>query len=493
MKNVIFPVFSGRNFNIQNSILPILLSLFFFSCGSGNSSETTAATTAQSAAVPAPAYDNSLAKGKIIDSVACKGQNSQNFALYLPSYYSPDKKFPCIYIFDAHARGALPLRMYKDLAEKYGFVLIGSNISRNGTQWEVTNDGVKILMDDTRSRINIDPKRIYTAGFSGGSRVASSVAIIDGGIAGVIGCAMGFPQMQNAFQNRFDYFGIVGDYDFNLADMMQLNDVLTRQAFNHQVLTFNGKHEWAPVAEFQFAMLWIQVNAMKENLQPKNDSIINALIAGYHQRIDAAAKSGDIVKQHILLEGMINVLSGISDVSSYQKQESAIMADARYKTAVVTQAQLLQAEINEQQELAKQFTAQDEKWWATCIATLNKNAHNAKTKEGSQMNKRLVNFLGLLGYLSSNHALNEGDLESAANYLKIFKMADPQNADCSYLYAVYYMKKGDQSQAIASLNVAVSLGYSDVTQLLTDTSFSSILNNNMFVDIVNKIRANRVK
>ena len=43
-----------------------------------------------------------------------------------------------------------------------------------------TNDLVKALMADTRSRINIDPQRIYTAGFSGGSRVAVSVAIVDG-------------------------------------------------------------------------------------------------------------------------------------------------------------------------------------------------------------------------------------------------------------------------------------------------------------------------
>src|ERR1700761_3443893 len=113
------------------SILLAVTALFFFSCGSGSTSESTAATTAS---VPAPSYDNSLAKGKVTDSIICKNQSSQNYALYLPSYYSADRKFPCIYFFDAHARGALPLRSYKDLAEKYGLVLIGSNISKNGTQ-----------------------------------------------------------------------------------------------------------------------------------------------------------------------------------------------------------------------------------------------------------------------------------------------------------------------------------------------------------------------
>ena len=493
IKNVIFAIIPVRHFKMRTAVLPLLLALFFFSCGSGNNNETTAATDSQTPATSPPAYDNSFAKGIVIDSVTCKNQSSQNFALYLPSSYNSGRAFPCIYIFDAHARGALPLRMYKDLAEKYGFILIGSNISKNGTQWDVTNEGIKTLMEDTRSRINIDPKRIYTAGFSGGSRVASSVAIIDGGIAGVIGCAMGFPQMENAFQNKFDYFGIVGDYDFNLADMMQLNEALTQQGFTHQVVTFNGKHEWAPATDFNTALLWIQVSAMKKNLQPKNDSLVSALKEDFDARISAAASSGDLVKQHLLLVGAINTIGGVSDVSIYQKQDAAITADAHYKSAVVTQSQLQQAEINEQQELAKQFNAQNEKWWAGKIATLNKNARSAKTKEESQMNNRLVNFLGLLGYLSSNHALNVGDLAAAENYLKIFKMADPQNSDCSYLSAIYYVKKGDQPQAIRSLNEAASLGYSDVTQLLSDPSFSTLQNNMVFQNIVSKVRTNRIK
>ena len=470
------------------SIVLVTIALFIFSCGSGSSSENAAATTAPAVSA-APAYDQSLVRGKVTDSVICRNDNGQSYALYLPSYYSSDKKFPCIYFFDAHARGSLPVKTYKDLAEKYGFVLVGSNISKNGTQWQVTNDGVKVLMNDTRMRINIDPKRVYTSGFSGGSRVASTIAILNGGVAGVIGCAAGFPQAGQAFQSKFDYFGLVGDYDFNLTDMEQLDEALAQNGFAHQLLTFNGKHEWPPIAAFQMGLLWIQINGMKENLQSKNDSLISDLRKDYDQRIIVAEKSGDIIKAHDLLDGIVRALGGITDVSSYQKQLTALVEGNNFKNAVVAEAQLQKAEISEQQELAKQFAQQDEKWWAKKIAELS-NAGNGRTQKESQMNKRLINFIGLLGYMNANHALNIGDLTSAATYLKIFKMADPQNPDCSYLTAIYYMKKGSQQEAIASLSEAASLGYCDAAQLISDRVFASLQNNAAFNNVVAKIKGN---
>lgn len=221
----------------------VVLAVIFFSCCSGNSGKTNGVSTSDSLAVaPKLVYDATLLTGKVIDSVIGRDNTTICYALYLPSYYSSDKKFPCIYFFDSHARGALPVHSYKDLAEKYGFILVGSNVSKNGTPWNVTNDGIKAMMADTRARINIDQARIYTSGFSGGSRVASSTAIMDGGVAGVIGCAAGFPSSNVEPQNKFDYFGMVGDYDFNYTEMEQLDVALQQNGFAHQLLTFSGIH-----------------------------------------------------------------------------------------------------------------------------------------------------------------------------------------------------------------------------------------------------------
>src|SRR5688572_27096883 len=71
-------------------------------------------------------------KGKVIEKVVCKADASLSYALYLPSNYAANKKWPVVYGFDPGARGLMPVEQFKEAAEKYGYIVIGSNDSRNG-------------------------------------------------------------------------------------------------------------------------------------------------------------------------------------------------------------------------------------------------------------------------------------------------------------------------------------------------------------------------
>lgn len=106
------------------------------------------------------------------------------------------------------------------------------------------------------------------------------------------------------------------------------------------------------------------------------------------------------------------------------------------------------------------------------------------------MSQRLINFLGLIGYLNSDHALKTGDMGNAASYLKVFKMADPQNPDCAYLDAIFYMKIGNSQQAISSLNEAAALGFCDISQLLAEPVFDLLQNDQSYKIVVSKVRVN---
>ena len=68
--------------------------------------------------------------------------------------------------------------------------MVGSNNSRNGPI-EPVREAITATIDDTNSRFKIDDRRVYAAGFSGGSRVALAWAL-NGSIAGVVACGAGF-------------------------------------------------------------------------------------------------------------------------------------------------------------------------------------------------------------------------------------------------------------------------------------------------------------
>jgi len=59
-----------------------------------------------------------LPRGTIIDEVKCVADATQSYALYLPSGYSPDRKWNLLIAFHPAARGRLMVEKYQAAAEE---------------------------------------------------------------------------------------------------------------------------------------------------------------------------------------------------------------------------------------------------------------------------------------------------------------------------------------------------------------------------------------
>ncbi|MCK7518251.1 MAG: hypothetical protein MZV64_11285 [Ignavibacteriales bacterium] len=66
------------------------------------------------AAVPLrrPVQGQEFDRGKLIEKVACREEPEQTYALYLPSAFDPDKKWPVLFLFDPGARGATAVEVF---------------------------------------------------------------------------------------------------------------------------------------------------------------------------------------------------------------------------------------------------------------------------------------------------------------------------------------------------------------------------------------------
>src|SRR5437868_13090883 len=104
-----------------------------------------------------------LPRGQIVDAVKCLADASQSYSLYLPSNYSPDRQWNVVLLFDAGGRGRRGVERYQAAAQQFGYILAGSNNSRNGP-WEVSIAAARAMNADVRKRFTVNPKRVYTAG-----------------------------------------------------------------------------------------------------------------------------------------------------------------------------------------------------------------------------------------------------------------------------------------------------------------------------------------
>jgi poly(3-hydroxybutyrate) depolymerase len=172
-----------------------------------------------------------LQPGVLLSHQTCLAHPEQSYALYLPSQYTPTKKWAMVYAFDPAARGKLPVELMKAAAERYAYIVVGSNNSRNGS-WKVEAEAAQAMLQDTHSRFSIDDRRVYFAGFSGGARVASEIAQRCRCAAGVILSGAGFSVGSSPSRDViFAVFSAVGNFDFNYPEVARLDQKLEDSGF----------------------------------------------------------------------------------------------------------------------------------------------------------------------------------------------------------------------------------------------------------------------
>jgi hypothetical protein len=372
--------------------------------------------------------DTKQEKGKVIPDISCLKDPSKRYSLYLPSNYSAEKKHPLILAFDPQGNGNLPVEKYHELAEKYGYILMGSNNSKNGQPIDETQAIISSMFEEITTRYSVDTSRIYLMGFSGGARVASLIALYAGGIRGVIGCGAGFPGGNQPGRFRFDYIGMAGNADFNMNELVNLDEQLEQQGFRNALIIFDGKHEWPAKEIMQNAFIWTEFCAMKDNLTPKNDGMIMDYQLIMEDQILKDEVKGEIYNKYNNLKQMLRFLDGLSSTEYLRKQLQETQSSPEFKKAEKNTNALKEKEMKEQQMFAENFYLKDIDWWKKQITNYELRITNNKNPQDVLFCKRTMSYLSLVAYMNYTRANSAGDNEKAGFALKVYQIVDPENA-----------------------------------------------------------------
>ena len=261
------------------------------------------------------AFGADLPTGQIIDRVTCAADPSQSYALFVPSQYTPTRTWPVIFAFDPGGRGRVPVERYQAAAERFGYIVVGSNNSRNGST-EIPRI-LAGMTNDVVARLAVDPKRVYLAGMSGGARVALGIALASKAIAGVIASSAGYPDNRVRNALSFPIFATAGTEDFNHLEMRRLDRALTTP---HRLVVFSGGHVWLSSDVALQAVEWMELQAMKSGLAPLDDAAIDRMFAA---RMEAAGSTGDTDNVRALAT-IVDDFKGLRDVSPVQRRADAL-------------------------------------------------------------------------------------------------------------------------------------------------------------------------
>ena len=451
----------------------------------------------------AHAQTDSIQRGQIVERVEALNDSSQSYALYLPSNYTPDRKWPVLYAFDPGARGQVPVERFKEAAEKYEWIVLGSNNSRNGP-WSVVVNAWNAMLKDTHQRFAIDDARMYATGFSGGARAAVRIAAGCKCLAGVIAGGAGFPvDLTPSSQMHFVFFGAAGVDDFNYPELKSLEEPLTKAGISHHVQTFDGRHEWPPISVATAAVEWMEVHAMKAGKRPRDDEFISATwqqILSDARTLEEAKKYNEAYQLYLDLAASFK---GLRDVAQVETKVNQLGNSRELKAAIREE----QAEIRKQRELESRLN--------TLIAARDRGASINESEEAfdaGNLLPKILNDLRKQSKASEDSAqrrvarrvldglfvglIEQGIslLQTEKNYsasikpLKLATEVNPDRPGAFFYLAWAYAASRDMKKSLQSLNRAVEKGFSDAAIITANKVFDSIRNDPEYQQIMARLR-----
>ena len=471
------------NLRIVFSFLSALIILQ--SCGSGADKTKAVTTEKKDTIIPKEKFP----VGQVIEKITCQSDPTQSYAMYLPSTYTTDKIFPIIYAFDAHGTGKLPVSKYKDLAERYGYILVASNNSKNGIPWEESQSIANMMFDDTHNRLSLNTARVYLLGFSGGARVANGLTIMNGGIAGVICCGAASPAANSSDpRGNYTFLGMAGNTDFNYIEMRKYDQVdLAGRPVKHAFVEFNGKHEWPPIETMNEGFLWTELNAMRAKTTAKNDTLVKNNFENFMTKIRASQNKKDDFGTYNQVKRTITFFDGLIDLTECYKIYTPLKANDQVDKKLKEEENDWKKENSLKQYYINAFQTQNIEWWRSDISSLNKKIKSGGNNNEALMYKRTLDYLSLASYMQTIDALKQNNFATAKIFCSIYVLVDPTNSEAHYLTASVYAVEQNQKEAIRSLNESVKNGFIDLARLQSDSVFSKINSSDEFKEICKKI------
>jgi hypothetical protein len=196
---------------------------------------------------PAP-----IAAGRTQD-LECLDDATSHYTCYLPKAYDPSKEWPVLMNFDPSGNGK---SLSTKMAEEVGWIMVGLTESKNGPV-QPSNENRDGVLFDLRRRFNINWKRVYFSGLSGGARAASGAGVTYPAMCAGLIC-IGAAYGQETPSKEIPIFFIAGQTDMNKGEIEGAHRTRKAAGRKTDIIIHPGGHDWGRAEDHEAAIRWLE-------------------------------------------------------------------------------------------------------------------------------------------------------------------------------------------------------------------------------------------
>jgi pimeloyl-ACP methyl ester carboxylesterase len=444
-------------------------------------------------------FPQASAKDQITDTVQCRDMIGQSYALYRPAQYDNKKSWPVILIFDPSARGRTGVNTFIEAGRKYGFILACSNNSRNGPMGD-NFTAAAAMLQDVAERFTVDQRRIYVAGFSGGSRFAMAFAIKEKRISGVIGCGAGLPNDRNYLpsgNSDFLYYGLAGNRDMNYLEMHDLSGFFSNQTRVISYLrTFSGGHQWPGSDLITEAVEWIVLQTMNRKIIPDDQTFLSYIENKTQNLIKSQLSAGNKNDALRYMKSAARDFQGTPFASQMtkllidsEKSSEYLQATQKWNKMAATEQESKEKFLNYLSEIVNSGSLPDSAsaWWENETRALIR-LRDKGSPENSQMASRVLNFISIL-CSEQGASYYRNRLYAQATFLfEICTLSDSENQNNYYNLARSLAGSGKSKESVDALSAAMNHGFNSRKTVGSDPVFGRIRDDARYKALILKMK-----
>ena len=290
--------------------------------------------------------DATLPAGRVVQRITSRADTTQRYALYLPSSFTRDRQWPILFLLDPRGRALIPLQRFQPVAERLGYIAISSYNTLSDGPAEPNYKAMNAMLEDVQRSLPIDSRRFYLVGFSGTARFAWEMTTqLPGTITGIIGAGAAVPGGRAWIQSNIGksspvLFGTIGILDPNYEELRSFDAELDATGAIHHIERFDGGHQWPPTELSTHAVEWLELQAMRRGLKPRQQPWIDSLYGAWlarAARIDSAGDAPVAARQYRLVRADFD---GLTDVGAAAVRLAALERDQRVRRAATVEAAL---------------------------------------------------------------------------------------------------------------------------------------------------------
>ncbi|MAP54176.1 hypothetical protein [Altibacter sp.] len=419
-------------------------------------------------------------RGQILDSLPVM-ESKETYALYIPTSYTEENPSSIIFIFDPVGRGRTGIHPFLKASETYGHILVCSNDSRNGP-YERNIAVVNRLFATIFQTFTIDEQRVYLSGFSGGARLATTIAVMTGKIAGVVSCGSGFSP--NALQiptmtRKFSYVGIVGDRDMNFQELFRVGALFSKFGINNEILTFEGEHRWPSSEIVLRAFDWLELQDVLSNkFRMKDTVMLAALHRNYQAGLQFERKGAPLAAVNEY-DRVLRMFRPYFNLDTVRLTIKRLRKEKAFKIAVSKNEKIKKEEekIRERfemrffSELNNNATMTDTIWWVEEFQKIKKIYIKSPDPAFQKMGERIINAMNAVTYETGEEALRNLAVSKAlyCHHLRVLLL--PEQSYPYFQLARDYALQNNLDKTLKYLALAVAKGFTAKERVLSTAEF----------------------